>query len=108
VLDEQQLRTLVEGFKGSLLFPIVAVAAFTGARRNEVLALRWSDLDVENKTLRIERAVEQTDKYGLTLKEPKTAQSQSMTICWRCCVPSERRICASWLACLMARRSICR
>jgi integrase len=80
-LDEEQLRTLVEGFKGSLLFPIVAVAAFTGARRNEVLALRWSDLDVENKTLRIERAVEQTDKYGLTLKEPKTARGKrSITI----------------------------
>src|SRR6516164_2430592 len=49
-----------------------AVAAFTGARRNEVLALRWSDLDVAAKTLRIERAVEMTQAHGLTLKPPKT------------------------------------
>jgi integrase len=76
VLDEQQLQTLVKGFKGSVLFPIVAVLAFTGARRNEALALRWSDLDVTAKTLRIERAVEQTDKYGLALKEPKTARGK--------------------------------
>ena len=46
VLEQEQLRTLVAGFRGSSLFPIVAVAAFTGARRNEILALRWDDLDV--------------------------------------------------------------
>ena len=55
-LDDEQLRTLVQGFKGPSLFPIISVAAFTGARRNEVLALRWTDLDPANKTLRIERA----------------------------------------------------
>ena len=49
-----------------------AVAAFTGARRNEVLALRWSDLDVAAKTLRIERAIEMTEAHGLSLKLPKT------------------------------------
>src|SRR5262249_48796123 len=74
VLTEEELRALVEGFKGSALYPIVAVAAFTGARRGEILGLRWSDLDVENKALRIERSVEQTAKYGLALKEPKTAR----------------------------------
>ena len=75
VLDQEQLRVLLEGFKGSVLFPIVAVAAFTGARRNEVLALRWSDLDIEKKTLRMERAVDQVHKQPLGLKDPKTARS---------------------------------
>jgi integrase len=75
-LDRDQLRALVEGFKGSVLFPIVAVAAFTGARRSEVLALRWSDLDVENKTLRIERAIEQIHGTPLVLKDPKTARGK--------------------------------
>jgi integrase len=75
-LDEDQLRTLLEGFRPSVLFPIVAVLAFTGARRGEVLALRWSDLDVEKKTLRIERAVEQTAKYELAIKEPKTKRGK--------------------------------
>jgi integrase len=75
-LDGDQLRTLVEGFKGSVLFPIVAVAAFTGARRSEILALRWSDVDFEKKTLRIERAVEQIHGQPLALKEPKTARGK--------------------------------
>src|SRR5262249_51221303 len=60
--------------KSSPLFPIVALTASTGMRRNEVLALRWTDLDVEKKTLRIERAWEPTKKHGLTLKPPKTAR----------------------------------
>jgi integrase len=76
VLDEKQLKTLVEGFRGSVLFPIVAVAAFTGARRNEILALRWSDLDVERKALWIERAVEQLHKQPLSLKPPKTERGK--------------------------------
>jgi integrase len=76
VLDKDQLRTLLEGFRGSTLFPIVVTLALTGARRNEVLALRWQDLDVANKTLRIERAIEETTKYDLAIKEPKTKRGE--------------------------------
>jgi integrase len=75
-LDAEQLRALVEGFRGLTLFPIVVVAAFTGARRNEILALRWSDLDITNKMLRIERALEYTKATGLTFKEPKTERGK--------------------------------
>jgi integrase len=71
VLDADELRKLLDGFRGSVLYSIVVAAAFTGARRNEILALRWSDLDVANKTLRIERALEET-KEGLFFKAPKT------------------------------------
>jgi integrase len=71
-LDESQLAALVQSFKRSTLFPIVAVAAYTGARRGEILALRWSDLDPVAKTLRIERAIEETKARGRTLKPPKT------------------------------------
>jgi integrase len=51
-------------------------AAFTGARRNEILALRWCDLDVEKKTLRIERAIDETRAYGLRIKGPKTERGK--------------------------------
>ena len=39
-LEPDQLQALLQGFKGTVYFPIVAVAAFTGARRNEILAFR--------------------------------------------------------------------
>jgi integrase len=76
VLDPEQLRALVEGFRGSALFPIVATLAYTGARRNEALALRWSDLDVSARTLRIERAIDMTRLHGLGFKGPKTERGK--------------------------------
>jgi hypothetical protein len=76
VLEEAQLRTLLQGLKSTSLFPIVATAAFTGARRNEILALRWDDLNLADKTLRIERALEETEKYGLRFKAPKTERGK--------------------------------
>lgn len=70
VLDKEQLAALVQSFRGFALYPIVAVAALTGARRNEVLGLQWSDLDPVAKTLRIKRAVEEP-KQGRRLKGPR-------------------------------------
>jgi integrase len=78
VLDQEQLAALVQSFRGFALYPIVAVAAFTGARRNEILALQWSDLDPVAKTLRIERAMEES-KDGRGLKGPKR-ESHKRTI----------------------------
>ena len=72
VLAQDQLTTLLTGFRGSTLYPIVAVAAFTGARRNEILALRWSDFDAGAKTLTIARSLEETKAHGRRFKEPKT------------------------------------
>lgn len=73
-LTKVELAALISGFRSSTIFLIVAVAAATGARRNEILALRCTDLDFEKKTLRIERAWEPTKKFGLRLKPPKTAR----------------------------------
>ena len=80
-LDDDQLRTLVKGFRNSpALLPRVCVLAFTGCRRNEPPALRWTDLDVAEKTLRIERAIEET-KAGLRFKGPKKgAHKRTITI----------------------------
>src|SRR5262245_30204017 len=78
-LDDEQLRKLVQGFKGNQIYGIVSVAAFTGMRRNEILALRWSDLDAAKKTLRIERALEETKQHGIRFKGPKR-ESHKRTI----------------------------
>jgi integrase len=72
VLDQDQLAALLTGFRGSAIYPIVAVAAFTGARRNEILALRWADFDPVRSTLTIARSLEETKAHGRRFKEPKT------------------------------------
>lgn len=72
-LDEADLAKLVAGFKGApALYPIVALTAATGVRRNEILAFRWSDFDAVKKTIRVERALEVTKAFGMRYKSPKT------------------------------------
>ena len=75
-LSEAGLAKLIAGFSASSLYPIVALAAATGARRNELLALRWVDLDIEKKTLRVDWTLEQTKKHGIRRKRPKTARGR--------------------------------
>jgi integrase len=48
------------------------VAAATGARRGEVCGLRWSDIDLEAATVRIERSVSATKRDGVFIKTTKT------------------------------------
>jgi integrase len=75
-LDAAELNRLLEGFKGTAMYPIVATAAFTGARLGELLALRWSDLNPETRELRIERAIETTNRYRRVVKEPKSKRGR--------------------------------
>jgi integrase len=81
VLEKQELATLVRGFRDHGLYEIVAVAAYTGARRNEILALQWSDLDVSKKTLRIERSLEEvkvadSDDKRQLMRRPKVPKTK--------------------------------
>jgi integrase len=75
-LDATQLSRLLEGFKGTAMYAIVATAALTGARLGELLALQWSDLNPETRELRIERAIETTNRYRRVVKEPKSKRGR--------------------------------
>lgn len=77
-LEEQQLAKLVQGFRGSSIYGIVAVAAFTGMRRNEILALRWIDINLGARTISVTRSVEQTGKHGRRVKGPKSARGNRL------------------------------
>ena len=68
-LESGQLAALVYGFRDMAIYGIVATAALTGARRNEILALRLTDLG--DNTVTIARALEETQD-GRGFKQPKT------------------------------------
>jgi integrase len=57
--------------RGRWIYPIAVLALATGARRGELCALRWKDVDLEAARIRIEGSLEQTNA-GLRFKEPKT------------------------------------
>jgi integrase len=53
-------------------YTIAAVALGSGLRRGELLALRWSNIDLDGASLRVEQALEWTQRGGLIFKAPKT------------------------------------
>jgi integrase len=70
-LDEAGVRKLLAGFRNHPLFLLVLLALRTGMRRNELLAMRWDDLNVADKTVRVERTLECTSG-NVRVKAPKT------------------------------------
>jgi integrase len=74
-----EARRLLETAKGDRLEAIYSVALALGLRRGEALGLRWSDVDFETRTLRIEQQVQRVRGKGLIIKAlPKTKSSRRM------------------------------
>jgi integrase len=71
IIKSDQLPAVLAALKGHALEHLVIVALASGARRGELLALRWIDIDFQNSAISITRSLEQT-KAGLRVKAPKT------------------------------------
>jgi integrase len=56
--------------------PAVFFAAYTGCRRGEILAVRWSDVDFESKTVTIARSL--TER--MTFKPPKNDRVRTLAM----------------------------
>jgi len=54
------------------LHVIARLALFTGMRRGEVLALRWANVDLDAKVVKVREALEKTKEYGIRFKAPKS------------------------------------
>jgi integrase len=77
----EQLSTIMDSADASdpVMAAAIALAALTGARRGELVALRWSDVDLELGTIRIERAVTVVD--GVSIVGPtKTHQVRRVAL----------------------------
>ena len=68
ILQPDRARELLRRLDGHPLHTLAVLALHTGARRNELLALRWQDIDLDAGRLRIETALEQTRAYGIRVK----------------------------------------
>jgi len=73
ILRENEVETMLASLRtrNALLCTIAIVALGSGLRRGELCALRWSNIDLDNRTLRVEQSLEQT-QAGLRFKAPKT------------------------------------
>jgi integrase len=72
MLQPAQAALLLDLLRGRPLYRLASLALATGARRNELLALRWSDVDLDAARLTIAQSLEQTVAHGIRVKGPKT------------------------------------
>ena len=56
-LTEEELRQLLRTAAGHRFFPIYWLTAMTGMRRNEVLGLKWTDIDFNKRRLHLNRGI---------------------------------------------------
>ena len=70
-LDREQTRRLLRAAEGHRLHALYVVAVTAGLRPGEMLALRWSDVDLDVGTLRVNRALSDSE-----FAAPKTLRSR--------------------------------
>ena len=56
------------------LFPFLHTLTYSGMRRGECLALRWSNVDLEEGYIRVVESAVHTQHRGMVVKSPKTAK----------------------------------
>jgi integrase len=71
-----QAKKLLEVVDGDRLEPAIMLALLMGMRRGEILALRWTDVNFENATIKIMRTVDYYPKLGFVEDEAKTDDSK--------------------------------
>jgi integrase len=78
--DVDQIGQLIKGATDNTMKAAVALAFVTGARRGELCALRWSDIDLDAGVVRVARSLVEDSKGELVEKSTKTGRSRFVTL----------------------------
>jgi integrase len=78
-LTTHQAQALLAAIRHMRVYWPVLIALATGARRGEILALRWRNVDLNRGSLCIVESLEQT-KAGLRFKAPKNEKTRAITL----------------------------
>jgi len=74
--DPYTLEKFVNSFRGTCLFIPVLLGAAEGMRESEIIALKWSDIDLKNGLIDINKSLHHDKQNGGHYEEdPKTAKS---------------------------------
>lgn len=74
-LEPAAALALLEASRGTRLYALIYLALESGARKGELLALRWSDVDLGRRELRIRRTAREFSGRGVQYSAPKTHRS---------------------------------
>lgn len=76
-LSPDETRAFLNAAKGDRLEALYVVAIHCGLRRGEILGLKWSDIDLDRKTLRVNRQIQRMrDGSGFGFSAPKNSKSR--------------------------------
>lgn len=75
-LPVEDANRIIELFKDTHMYIPVFLAVTTGARRAEILGLKWQDVNLEGRVINIKRGLYITKDAGLFFKEPKNKTSK--------------------------------
>ena len=78
-LTREEVLHLLQACSESRWAPFVTLALTIGARRGELLALRWENIHTESKTVTIEASLSQTNA-GIALKGTKTDRTRTIPL----------------------------
>jgi len=79
ILTAEQSAQLLASIRHTRVYWPTLIALATGARRGEILALRWRNVDLDRGTIRIVESLEQT-KTGLRAKAPKSEKARAIAL----------------------------
>ena len=78
IMNELEMNRFLGAAKSTPYYALFYVALFTGMRRSELLALRWSDVDMLLCQLYVSRSVQRLLDGSLVYREPKTSRGRRM------------------------------
>ena len=82
VMNESDMHIFLEYAKSTPYYALFYTSLFTGMRRAELLALRWSDIDLVLCQLSVNRSMQYVKdadpKKRISFKEPKTSKSRRL------------------------------
>ncbi|WP_282185159.1 site-specific integrase [Streptococcus oralis] len=71
----QEFFEIVKGFDDVEMLTYFRLLAFTGMRKNEISALRWSDFDLKTGQISVKQTLAKGEDNKLIFQTPKTKKS---------------------------------
>ncbi|HLI07045.1 MAG TPA: site-specific integrase [Ktedonobacteraceae bacterium] len=79
-LTFEQAQRLLQEVQGTMMEPFIVLALVLGMRHGELLALRWQDINLTQRTLAIHFTLTQDERYHYVVGDPKTASSERLIL----------------------------
>ena len=75
ILPPEDMKTYLNAAEARGLLPMFYLELVSGLRKGELVALRWDDLDTQNRTISVSKQYIKNPNGELTLSRPKTETS---------------------------------